>query len=47
MSKFSRQRIQIMGAAKENDQSPNVFAHSLGIHRIVLSDEKCKFLLGV
>ena len=36
-----------MGAAKENERCPNVFVHSLGIHRILLSVEECIFLLGV
>ena len=34
-------------AAKENERCPNVFVHSLGVHRILLSEEERKFLLGV
>ena len=36
-----------MGAAKENERCPNVFVRSVGIHRILLSEEERKFLLGV
>ena len=36
-----------MGAAKENERCPNVFVRSLGIHKILLSEEERKFLLGV
>ena len=36
-----------MGAAKENERCPNVFVRSLGIHKIILSEEERKFLLGV
>ena len=40
-------KCHIVGAAKDNERCPNVFVHSLGIHRIVLSEEECKFILGV
>ena len=36
-----------MGAAKENERCPNVFVRSLWIHKIQLSEEERKFLLGV
>ena len=36
-----------MGAAKENERCSNVFVRSLGIHKILLSEEERKFLLGV
>ena len=36
-----------MGAAKENERCPNVFVRSFGIHRILLSEDERKFLLGV
>ena len=36
-----------MGAAKENERCPNVFVRSLGIYKILLSEEERKFLLGV
>ena len=36
-----------VGAAKENERCPNVFVRNLWIHRILLSEEECKFLLGV
>ena len=36
-----------MGAAKENERCPNVFVHSLGIHKILLSEEERKCLLDV
>ena len=39
--------FHIVGPAKENKQCPNIFVRSLGIHRILLSEEECKFLLGV
>ena len=39
--------FHIVGAAKENERCPNVFVRSLGIHKILLSEEECKFLLGV
>ena len=32
---------------KENERFQNDFAHSLGIHKILLSVESSKFLLGV
>ena len=38
--------FHIVGAAKENEQCQNVFVRSLGIHKILLSEER-KFLLGV
>ena len=36
-----------MGAAKENERCQIVFVRSLGIHKILLSKEVRKFLLGV
>ena len=36
-----------MGAAKENEQCPNVFVRSLGMHEILLSEEEHRFILGV
>ena len=39
--------FHIVGAEKENERCPNVFVHSLGIHRIQLSEEERKFPLGV
>ena len=39
--------LLIVGAAKENERCPNVFVRSLWIHRIPLSEEERKFLLGV
>ena len=36
-----------MGVAKENERCPNVFVRSIGIHKILLSEEERKFLLGV
>ena len=40
-------KFHIVGAAKENERCPNVVVRSLGIDRILLSEEECKFLLGV
>ena len=37
--------LHIVWAAK-NVRCPNIFVHSLGIHRIILSEER-KFILGV
>ena len=34
-------------ASKENERCPNVFVRSLGMHKILLSEEERKFLLGV
>ena len=45
MSKFSRQGFHIVEAAEENERWPNVFARSLGIHRILLSEEERKNFL--
>ena len=39
--------FHIVGAAKENELCPNVFVRSLWIYKIILSEEECKFLLGV
>ena len=39
--------FHILGAAIENERYPNIFVRSLGIHKILLSEEECKFLLGV
>ena len=39
--------FHIVGAAKENERCPNVFFRSLGINKIILSEEEHKFLLGV
>ena len=36
-----------MGAAKESERCLNVFVRSLGICKILLSEEERKFLLGV
>ena len=36
-------KFHIMGLQK----CPNVFVRSLWIHKILLSEEECKFLLGV
>ena len=36
-----------MGAEKENERCQNVFVRSLGIHKILLSEEERNFLLGV
>ena len=36
-----------MGAANKNERCPNVFVLSLGIHKILLSEEERKFLLGM
>ena len=47
MSEFCEQRIPYCGAARENERCPNVFVHSLRIHRILLSEEECRFLLGM
>ena len=47
MSEFCRHGIPYCGAAKENERCPNVFVLSLGIHKILLSKEERKFLLGV
>ena len=47
MSEIRRQRNPYCGGAKENERCPNVFVHSLGIHRIPLSEEGRKFILSV
>ena len=39
-------KIHIVGAAKENERCPNEFVRSFGIHRILLPEEECKFLVG-
>ena len=39
--------FHIVGAAKENERCQNVFVRSLGIHKILLSEEELKFLLNV
>ena len=39
--------FHIVGAAKENERCLNVFVRSLGKHKILLSEEERKFLLGV
>ena len=39
--------FHIVGAAKENERCENVFVRSLGIHKIILSEEERKFHLGV
>ena len=39
--------FHIVGAAKENERCPNVFVRNLGIHRIPLTEDDRKFLLGV
>ena len=36
--------FHIVGAAKENERCPNVLVRSLGIHKILLSEEECKYL---
>ena len=35
-----------MGAEKENERCLNVFVRSLGIHKILLSEDERKFLLS-
>ena len=47
MSELSWQKIPYCGAAKENERCPNVFVRSLRIHKILLSEEERKILLGV
>ena len=44
---FVGKDFHIVVAAKENERCPNVFVHSLGIHKILLSEEEHKFLLGL
>ena len=39
--------FHIVGAASQNERCKNVFVLSLGIHRIVLSEEEHKFFWGV
>ena len=39
--------FNVVGAAKENEWCPNVFVRGLGIHKILLSEEEHKFILGV
>ena len=39
--------FHIVGAAKESERCPNVFVRSFGIHKILLSDEERKCILGV
>ena len=39
--------FHIVGAAKENERCPNVFVRSLWMHKILMSEEERKFLLGV
>ena len=39
--------FHIVGADNENERCPNVFVRSLWIHRILLSEDELKFLLGV
>ena len=34
-------------ATKDNERCPKVIVRSLGIHKILLSEEERKFLLGV
>ena len=36
-----------MEAVKENERCPNVFVCSIGIHKILLSEEDHKSLFGV
>ena len=40
-------KFHIVGAAKENERCPNAFVRSLGIHKILISEEEHKFLIGV
>ena len=48
MSECRRQRIPYCeGCIEKNERCPNVFVHSLGIHRIIFSEEERKFPLGV
>ena len=41
------QEFHIVSSAKEHEQCPNVFVHSFGIHRILLSEEEREYVLGV
>ena len=44
---FLGKEFHIVGAVKENERCPNVFVRSLWIHRIPLSGEERKCVLGV
>ena len=46
MSEFPRQKIYIVGDAEKNERCPIVFVCNLWIHRILLSEEERKFILG-
>ena len=39
-------KFHIVGAARENERCPNVFVRSLGIHKIILTEEERKFFVG-
>ena len=39
--------FHIVEAANENERCTNVFVRTLWIHRILLSEEERKFMLGV